>query len=117
MRNEEQKEQIALIKICRKSPYTDLRKIFAIPNGGKRNMVTAVNMKREGVLAGVPDLFLPVPRGQYHGLFTEMKKAKGGVVSPTQKEKLKELNEDGYKTEVGNGSVDAVDVLLEYSRC
>jgi len=117
MRNEEQKEQIALIKFCRKSTYTDLRKIFAIPNGGKRNMVTAVNMKREGVLAGVPDLFLPVPRGQYHGLFIEMKKAKGGVVSPKQKEKLKELNEDGYKAVVCNGYVEAMDVLLEYIRC
>lgn len=34
-------------------------------------------LKREGVLAGVADLFLSEPSGDYHGLYVEMKTDKG----------------------------------------
>lgn len=50
--------------------------IFAIPNGGKRDVGTAIRLNHEGVLAGVADLF--IMRGvcgdfYSHGLFIEMK--------------------------------------------
>lgn len=54
--------------------------IFAIPNGGSRNKIEAAKLKRCGVLAGVPDLFIPYPRlreGTVQvldcGLFIELK--------------------------------------------
>ena len=47
--------------------------LFAIPNGGHRNILTAVRLKREGVIAGVPDLFLSIPRNEFHGMYIEMK--------------------------------------------
>ena len=31
------------------------------------------------MLSGVPDLFLPVPRNNFHGLYIEMKNEKGRV--------------------------------------
>ena len=34
--------------------------LFAIPNGGKRNISTAKRLKSEGVVPGVADLFLAV---------------------------------------------------------
>ena len=34
-------------------------KLFAIPNGGKRSIKTAIDLKSEGVKRGVPDLFIP----------------------------------------------------------
>ena len=79
---------------------TDIR-IFAIPNGGKRNIVTAKKMKAEGVRSGVLDLFMPVPAGQYHGIFIEMKrpktsKQKAGTVSKDQKDWIVYLTEQGY---------------------
>ena len=46
----------------------ELRLLFAVPNGGHRHRAVAARLKDEGVKAGVPDLFLPVPRGAFHGL-------------------------------------------------
>lgn len=44
--------------------------VFAVPNGGKRDKVTAAKMKREGILPGAPDLIV-VWRGMV--LFIEVK--------------------------------------------
>jgi hypothetical protein len=62
--------------------YSNL--IFAIPNGGQRNIVVAKKLKEEGVKPGVPDLFLPVPNNGFCGLFIEMKSEKG-ILSNNQK--------------------------------
>jgi hypothetical protein len=75
------------------------RNLFAIPNGGFRNPKTAAILKREGVLAGVPDTFLAIPRKDSHGLFIELKTAKG---KPTelQLQMMAILTVHGYKCEV-----------------
>jgi len=77
-------------------------KVFAIPNGGKRNKIAAMKLKAEGVSAGVPDLFIPSLR-----LFIEMKKPEGGRVSPAQKEWLSYLSDNGYSAGVANGFEEA----------
>jgi hypothetical protein len=51
--------------------------LFAIPNGGDRNIAVAANLKAEGVKSGVADLLLPVARYGYHGFFIEMKNSTG----------------------------------------
>ena len=53
--------------------------VFAIPNGGRRNVVTAMKLQAEGVRAGVPDLFVPALR-----LWLETKKPKKGRLSKPQ---------------------------------
>lgn len=50
--------------------------IYAIGNGGKRNVIEASIMKGEGVTAGVADLQVLVPNNEYHALFIEMKTEK-----------------------------------------
>lgn len=87
---------------------------FAIPNGGWRDRVTASKLKATGVKAGVPDLFFPEPRGGVPGLFIEMKRARGGGLSPFQKEWLAALQANGYKAEVCRGAESAMAVIDSY---
>jgi hypothetical protein len=59
------------------------RMAYAVPNGGKRDMITASRLKAEGVKPGVPDVCYPVPLHGFHSLYLEFK-AKGGTVAGDQ---------------------------------
>lgn len=118
MRNElEHTEQVSLMQWwslqCRRFGIPE-QLLFAIPNGGQRNIITAKRMKDEGVRAGIPDLFLAVPRGKFHGLFVEMKKSQGGVVSDAQKVCMEMLSENGYCVTVCHGFIDAQEAVKGY---
>lgn len=49
---------------------------YSCPNGGKRNIREAARLKRQGVLAGVPDIFIAKPSRGYNGLYVEIKVGK-----------------------------------------
>src|SRR5574344_2592143 len=100
----EASEQATLIKWCEfeSNKHPELKLIFHIPNGGSRNIGEAANLKRQGVKAGVPDLFLPVPMGKYHGLFIEMKVGKN-VPTDKQVKWLTALDEQGYQVKLCYG--------------
>lgn len=94
MRDHEHQLQVKCVKWFNYQ-YPNLRGLlFAIPNGGRRDETTAKKLKAEGVVAGVADLFLAIPRyklgGSYtvhHGLFIEMKtEDKGSRQRPSQRE-------------------------------
>jgi hypothetical protein len=124
-----------------KHPELDL--LFAIPNGGARNVIVAKKLKAEGVKAGIPDYFLPVPKWLAHslyvdnktmdhplyfedhandsytiipGLFLELKRQCGvpSDVSKAQKEKMRLFEEQGYKCVVAFGADDAIKKILDY---
>lgn len=58
--------------------YPQLKeRLFAVPNGGQRNLIVASKLKAEGVLAGVADLILLVKTKKYGALLIEMKAPKG----------------------------------------
>lgn len=101
MKRRESSEQILLVQWCdvQSFKYPELKMIFAIPNGGSRHKLEAINLKRSGVKAGVPDLFLPRPNGKYHGLFIEMKYGKNKTTR-NQDEWIKNLDKQGYKAVV-----------------
>lgn len=117
MKSLEHAEQVSLMQWwslqCRRFGISE-QLLFAIPNGGQRNIITAKRMKDEGVRAGIPDLFLAVPRGKFHGLFVEMKKTRGGVVSDAQKACMQMLSENGYCVTVCHGFMDAQDAVKGY---
>lgn len=93
--------------------YPDLRLLFHIPNGGSRNVIEAAHLKMQGVKRGVPDLFLPVSRQGYHGLFIEMK-TRTGEVSKYQREWLNDLSDQGYFATVCRGADEAKKVIEAY---
>ena len=94
--------------------YPELQLAFHIPNGGSRDPREAHNLKEQGVKAGVPDIFLPVARGEYHGLFVEMKRTKGGIVRREQKQWQAELAAQGYRAIICKGFYEARDEILKY---
>jgi len=59
--------------------------LFAVPNGGLRSPRGAARLKAEGVVAGVADLVLLVPRRGLGALCIEMKTERGRQ-SPAQRE-------------------------------
>lgn len=75
--DEEHRIQTACVRWFRlKYPHLAAR-LFAVPNGGRRDGITGARLKEEGVLAGVADLVLLVPGGGFHALLIEMKTPKG----------------------------------------
>lgn len=111
----EAQEQEALFKWAKfnEPMLPDLLWLFHIPNGGKRDIITATRLKAQGVKAGVPDLCLPVPRARYHGLYIEMKRV-GATTTDPQDEWLAHLSNQGYKTAVCEGWVEAADTIKRY---
>jgi hypothetical protein len=113
----EHEDQCALIAWAaweeRRRP--ELRLLHAIPNGGERYAAVAVGLQAEGVKPGVPDLDLPVPRGNFCGLRIEMKR-QGRKPKPTseQSQWLADLAAVGHSCHVCQGWEAARAVILAY---
>lgn len=93
--------------------WPELSLIFAIPNGSKRDAITANRLKMEGVKSGVSDLMLPVSRHGYHGFFLELKKL-DGKESVNQKEFGADITQQGYLYACCKGWEDAAEKLSWY---
>lgn len=87
--------------------------LFAIPNGGARDIITGARLKAEGVRRGVVDLFLARPVGAYRGFFIEMK-AGDNKPSDKQEEFIAYVKDAGYWTGVYWTSEDAINAIKEY---
>jgi len=93
-------EQREFVSAFRKR-HPDVR-IFAIPNGEARSRTTGARLKAEGVSAGVPDLFIPAWL-----VWIEMKRQRGGAVSPAQRDWHRYLESIGHTVIVARGQEDA----------
>lgn len=102
----EHAEQVTFVTWFRKT-FPDVR-IFAIPNGGFRHVKTAQSLKAEGASPGVPDLYIPAWK-----LWIEMKRVKGGRLSPDQKDWIQYLESVGDDVIVAKGWEAARDAILE----
>lgn len=93
--------------------WPELRMLYAIPNGGKRDAREAAHLKRQGVKAGYPDLNLDVARGGFHGLRIEMKTPPN---KPTHLQAAWHvcLREQGFRVEVCYSATEAIEVLRAY---
>lgn len=88
-------------------------KLVHVPNGGFRCFLEAAKFKRLGVRKGFPDLFLPIPRGGFHGLFIELKR-KGSKPNDDQMNWLNYLESNGYAATWCEGWVMAKIVIEKY---
>ncbi len=124
LKRSEHDEQCALIEwsILATSQHPDLAMLFAIPNAGgfsggfKANVARVAKLRREGVKGGVPDLMLATPRGRFHGLFLEMKRADGvpSDVSSEQDAWHMALLLEGYAVVAAFGFEQARKAILDY---
>ena len=122
MDDSEAAHQRALILWARR--YDCFRLLFAIPNGGARDRRTGAVLQGQGVVAGMPDLCLPVPRRPWAACYIELKRpasaTKGrGRVSEEQSTLHTELREVGNVVAVAYGWPEAAAVLERYlvGRC
>lgn len=82
-------------------------------NGVKLSKAQAGKAKAAGMLSGVPDLMLPVPKGGQCGLWIEMKFGKNRV-SPAQADMIDALRKHGYRAEVCYEWPEARRIITEY---
>lgn len=87
--------------------------LHAIPNGDWRGWGTGKKLKAQGVIPGIPDLFLPVARSGYHGLYIELKKA-NGTIKKDQWEIMLALHKEGYCVRICNNLQIAMSTLSDY---
>lgn len=109
--------------------YPELKWMHHIPNGGARGndkrsaMIRGAQLKQQGVKIGVADIFLPIKRGEYSGLYIEMKKpdqkpkrdGKGGV-SDEQQEFGDFVKTQSFGWCVCYSWDEAADLIIQYLR-
>ena len=109
-----EQEHLFQIAALHESQFPDLRLLYAIPNGGSRHPLEAINLKKQGVKPGVPDICLPVPRGGIGALYIELKREKGGKASDEQKAWIEALDAVGNAAYICEGCDEAWKVIKEY---
>lgn len=86
--------------------------VFAVPNGGSRkNALEGYNLKLSGVMAGVADLIILLPK---RVVFVEMKMPEGRQ-SDSQKEFEKKVEELGFEYYIWR-SVDEAVQFVKYNK-
>jgi hypothetical protein len=110
------------------SPLPCLEWIHAIPNGGSRGgdaksrAIAGGRLKAEGVKPGIADIFLPWPKGVFHGLYIELKKpdlkpVRAGSLGGRSLEQIDFADwcrKSGYGHATCYGWQEAVEVLKSY---
>lgn len=112
----ELQEQIAVFQWANLmiKKYPILRYLNASLNGIRLTIGQANLAKKSGLVKGYPDIFLPVRNNTYNGLFIELKRVKGGVVSSEQKDFINFLNSQGYLAVICKGSKEAIKQIESY---
>jgi hypothetical protein len=116
IRPTEHQEQCAVIKWwwqVHKMYGLPVFALFAVPNGGARDVITGARLKAEGVRRGVYDLILAKPTSIYGGLFLEMK-AGDNKPSEDQVSFGQYLTEAGYKASVHWSAQSAIEEIESY---
>lgn len=97
--------------------WPELQWMFAVPNFagrlGKKTARHGARLKAEGRKPGVPDILLPVRRGDAPGLAIEMKAGKNAL-SPDQQRWLQHLWAQKWETRVCYSTETAIAEIVGY---
>jgi len=116
----ESSEQSALIQWAeaQSSVYPELQLLYSIPNqggSGKQAIIRGQRMRREGQKKGIPDLCLPISRGNFLTLYIEMKDVGNkGRLTKEQTKWISLLSSVGHNCQVCHGFEEAMNTLLNY---
>lgn len=74
--------------------------LHAIPNGAEfaRGSHSGASMRAKGLTAGVPDIFLPVPKHGFAGFYLELK-SPTGKLNQAQRIMIPKLRKQGYRVD------------------
>jgi len=117
MKHPESEEQKKVIQYLQ---YRYPKVLFtASPAGVKLPIITAMNLKKIGCKAGVPDLLIFEPRQGKNGLMIELKTPKSsysnkGRLSKNQIEWIDRLHNRGYEAVVCYGFDEAKNIIDSY---
>lgn len=71
--------------------------------------------KQQGLQRGIPDIHIPIPRGNFGGLWIELKRSEGrAVLSKAQREWIGWLNMHGFCARVCHGADEAIKLTEDY---
>lgn len=87
--------------------------LFAVPNGGKRNIREAERLKSQGVIPGVSDLILMIPKNGLGSLCIEMK-IEGGRQTINQREWQEQVEKVGIKYEIARSIDEFMNIINKY---
>lgn len=109
-------EQVAVFRLAQlyARQYPELKYLSGSLNGVRLHIGQAVKAKKAGLVRGYPDLFLPVKRRIYSGLFIELKRRKGSSIQPEQYEWREFLVSQGYEHYFCRGADEAWKAILGY---
>lgn len=111
----EHDEQVAVFdwaeyQIC---TMPELALMYAVPNAGKRTKLQGLWLKKEGLKAGVPDICFPVARGDFIGLYIEMK-FDNNKPTEAQQAWIEALKKERHRVEVCYSAMYAIAIIKDY---
>ena len=86
---------------------------YTIPNGGRRDAKTGALLKRMGVKAGIPDLFISRACNGFHGCYVELKVGRGRL-SYEQEVKIAVLRHANYQVLIVRTMDEAIAEISKY---
>ena len=113
---DEHQEQVVLMRMIQLNLPELFEHVFAVPNGGFRNIKTARYLKAEGVKPGVPDVLCLRARGPFFGMALELKRLNASPSNWGEEQRRWSalLNQHGYLSVVAKGADKAFEQFAAY---
>lgn len=107
-------EQVYIFEHFKRHPMPGSDMLYATLNGVRLPIGLAVKMSKAGLKKGPLDMNLDIAHGGFFAARAELKRTKGGVVSPEQKLWIARLTEEGFLAAVVRGADEGITFFTNY---